>query len=135
MASGNYKVRVTNKGCASFSDSIVVSIIQRSGSVITNSVLRCGAGPVTLQAAGADSIRWFDDQQNLIAVGNELTTPSLSEETIFYVQAGSVCTGPMTSDTVFIRGIPSDPVSGNVKSMRSWSSCADSTGYIRYHVV
>ncbi|MFM2207792.1 MAG: hypothetical protein RL213_1767 [Bacteroidota bacterium] len=62
---------------------------------IVASGYRCGDGVVQLSAAASLSILWYDAPSggNLIGSGNVFTTPSLTQTTSYYAQAGNVCIG------------------------------------------
>ncbi|MFM2136615.1 MAG: hypothetical protein RL021_2015 [Bacteroidota bacterium] len=56
---------------------------------------RCGNGTVQLSAAAALNILWYDAPTggNLVGAGNVFTTPSITQTTTYYAQAGNVCIG------------------------------------------
>ncbi len=60
---------------------------------VTADVNRCGPGSVTLTAAAADQVYWYDAPTggNLVATGSPFNTPFLNSTVTYYVQAGSIC--------------------------------------------
>jgi hypothetical protein len=106
---GTYYVVVTNNGCSAASDSVLVTILQRSEDPVTVPASRCGAGTVTLSASAADSIRWYDAFSNLVSSANNFTTTQLTDTTIYFARAGSTCASKLVPDTAYIHAVPDDP--------------------------
>src|SRR5204863_6910889 len=96
------------------SDSLALTIVQRSPAPVSSSMSHCGDGIVVLNSAGADSVQWYDDQQNFLFDGSDFSTPSLNQTTVYFLRAGSVCPGAWVSDTVFIQPKPADPLAYDV---------------------
>ncbi|OYX86165.1 MAG: lectin, partial [Flavobacteriales bacterium 32-34-25] len=74
----------------------------------TTPTSRCGTGTVTLQAiASAGTISWYDAATggNLLATGNNFTTPSLSITTFYYAQIAD-CESTRVRVTATINVIP-----------------------------
>jgi hypothetical protein len=108
---GSYTVVVTSNGCASVSDSIVVTIMPGPGDPVVSTIANCGEGIFTLNAISADSLFWYDAPNgNLLAIGNTYTTPLLNVTTVYYVQAINVCAGSFVADSVIIVNAAADPV-------------------------
>lgn len=68
-------------------------IEQVSVDPIAADVGRCGPGSVTLTAAAADQVYWYDAPTggNLVATGSPFNTPFLNSTVTYYVQAGNIC--------------------------------------------
>jgi len=68
-------------------------IEQVSNDPVTADVNRCGPGVVTLTAAAADQVYWYDAPVggNLVGTGSPFDTPFLNFTETYYVQAGDVC--------------------------------------------
>ncbi|MEO8085478.1 MAG: T9SS type A sorting domain-containing protein, partial [Bacteroidota bacterium] len=68
-------------------------IEQVSTDPVSADVSRCGPGSVTLTAAAADQVYWYDAPVggNLVATGSPFNTPFLNVTTTYYVQAGIIC--------------------------------------------
>ena len=133
--SGTYKVSVTNNGCSALSDSVTVTINPVSANPVTSSTSRCGNGSVTLSATAVDPVSWFNSQNILVGTGSTFTTPSLTQNTIYYAQAGTVCPSQMIPDTVTINAIPTTPVvtNKNVCGHGVMTLKATSNGVIRWY--
>ena len=133
--SGTYTVSVTNNGCTAVSDSVIVTINSVSANPVTSSASRCGNGSVTLSATATDSVRWFISQNVLVGTGPTFTTPSLTQSTIYYAQAGTVCPSQLIPDTVTINAIPTMPVvtNKNVCGHGVMTLKATSNGVIRWY--
>ena len=83
-------VTVSGTGCTT--NSIIKTITVHPLPVITDTPAgsRCGTGTVLLSATtSAGTIRWWasDTSSNTLATGPNFTTPSISADTIFYVDA------------------------------------------------
>ena len=68
-------------------------IEQVSTDPVSADVNRCGPGSVTLTAAAADQVYWYDAAAggNLVATGSPFNTPFLNSTVTYYVQAGNIC--------------------------------------------
>ena len=89
---GSYQVEIAVRNCTGISDPLQVTEAPRSLAPRTHDVVRCGSGPVLLQAASDESIFWFDKLSgNILETGNVFLTPSINENTIFYVVSGQHC--------------------------------------------
>ncbi|MEO8086428.1 MAG: CotH kinase family protein, partial [Bacteroidota bacterium] len=132
---GTYSVIVTNNGCNAKSDSVAVIVNPRSGNSVTTPASRCGNGSVTLSASATDTIRWYDTQNNLVGSGTNFTTPSLSQTTIYFAQAGSVCPGLLVADTATINTIPANPVviNKNICGHGSMTLIATASATVRWY--
>ncbi|MBL0137617.1 MAG: CotH kinase family protein [Bacteroidetes bacterium] len=73
---------------------------------------RCGAGSVTLVAMDTAAVLWYDviSGGTIISTGPTFLTPSLTQSTTFYVQAGTVCPSPMFAVQAIINDVSPDPV-------------------------
>ena len=77
-----------------------------------NDVSRCGNGIVTLTGNSVAPIQWFDDAAgtNLVGTGNSFITPSLSQNTTYYLQANNGCTSGLVAVNAIINPVTADPV-------------------------
>ncbi|MCX6274594.1 MAG: CotH kinase family protein [Bacteroidetes bacterium] len=133
--SGTYALSVTNNGCTALSDSVTVTINPVSANPVTSSTSRCGNGSVTLSATAVDPVSWFNSQNILVGTGQAFTTASLTQSSIYYAQAGSVCPSQLIPDTVTINAIPTTPVvtNKNVCGHGVMALKATSNGVIRWY--
>ncbi|MBK7431444.1 MAG: lamin tail domain-containing protein [Bacteroidetes bacterium] len=71
---------------------------------------RCGTGTVNLQASSPVVLNWYDAPNGtLLFTGSNFTTPVLTSTTIFYVQAGDMCTSNFIPVTATINVQETDP--------------------------
>jgi len=110
LLSGTYRLNVSRYGCTAISDSISVVFNTQSVEPTVTTASRCGNGSVTLGAMSPDPVTWYDSQMNQLATGYSFITPSLSQTTIYFVKAGSVCPSNLVADTATINQMPSNPV-------------------------
>jgi len=70
-----------------------VSIIEYSSPPTVTDGNRCGTGSVSLSANSTDSIFWYNASTagNLLGIGTNFNTPSISTTTTYYAQAGFAC--------------------------------------------
>ena len=107
--SGNYSVNVNVDGCSE--SSFVRSISEMSFATIhaVTNAERCGNGPVVLSASSNDPINWLSSPRgNVLATGNQFTTPELYQTTTYFVQAGSNCKSTPVEVTATIESEPCD---------------------------
>lgn len=89
--------------------------------IVTNNS-RCGVGSVNLQASSPETLKWYDAPGGtLLFTGSSFTTPSLTNTTTYYVQAGAVCTSGFVPVTATINQQASDPVTVDASSCGSSS--------------
>ena len=86
----------------------------------TSPAARCGPGSLELQASvNTDAtVRWFNEQTAgaLLGIGNTFTTPSITESTIYWVEAfnsNENCSSSRIAVTATINEIPLQPVDEN----------------------
>ncbi len=79
---------------------------------IANDVSRCGQGTVTLTASSPESLFWYEHATggSLLGMGASFTTPSLSSNETYYVEAGDVCVSARVRVEAIITSPPSAPV-------------------------
>src|SRR5205085_4376366 len=102
---------VAGSACASDIVAAEAVINPITGDLIVTQAARCGAGNVTLSALSSDTVRWYDAPGgNLLYTGTSFNTPSLSQTTTYYLQAGTLCPGNFVPATATINAIPADPI-------------------------
>ena len=103
-------------GCNSSRVAVQAIVNALPAAPVANDVSRCGDGSVTLTAASADSIFWFDASigGNLLASGTTYNTPVLTNTTVYYAEAGDGCRSVRTPVQAIISAIPAPPVASDV---------------------
>lgn len=132
-SSATYYVQADSAGCTSNFIPVTANIYPMTADPVTADVSRCGVGTVTLTAIDTATVYWYDAATggNLLYTGSPFTTPILSVNTIYYVEAGTYCpsaripvnvsvsqiTAPSTTDgsrcgtgTVILGASAADPV-------------------------
>ncbi|HEX2901017.1 MAG TPA: PKD domain-containing protein, partial [Bacteroidia bacterium] len=108
QANGTYTVTLTatnNIGGNTLTRTAYITVNRPAGPV-ANGASRCGPGTVTLSAAGAGTIKWYDQATGgtVLGTGPNFTTPSLTNSVVYYVeaetQAPSQDVGPATPAAV-----------------------------------
>ena len=121
--SGNTTITITNLATSSCSNNLIlfnsasVNVAATPTITGTSPGSRIGTGTVSLSATtSAGTISWFANETGgtALATGNNYTTPSISETTIYYIQstAGSCTLGQRVAVTATIDN-PEIAVSGN----------------------
>lgn len=89
-----------------------VTIIPYSAAPGVTSGSRCGTGTVSLSATSPDSIFWYNAASGgtLLGTGATYTTPSISNTTTYYAQAGGTCPSSRVAVTATVNAIPNNPV-------------------------
>lgn len=77
----------------------------------TTDVSRCGTGTVTLTASSLQTIYWYANASggSSLATGPSFTTPSLSSNTTYYVEAGNSCRSSRIPVQALITSQPAAP--------------------------
>lgn len=77
----------------------------------TADVSRCGPGTVTLNASSIQTIYWYTVPSggSSVATGSSYTTPSLSSNTTYYVEAGNSCRSSRIPVQAIITSAPAAP--------------------------
>ncbi|MFN8145238.1 MAG: CotH kinase family protein [Bacteroidia bacterium] len=103
-------------GCPSSRVSALATINAVTAAPVTQNASRCGNGVVTLTASDTATIRWYGVSSggSLLATGTSFTTPSLSQSTTYYVEAGSLCPSNRVPVQAFIYGVAAAPVTQDV---------------------
>lgn len=109
-ASTAYYARA-GSACASDEVEVLAIINTVAGDPVTASATRCGEGSVLLTAVAAEPISWYDAPNGtLLHSGNDFTTPAISQSTIFYARAGTVCPGNFIPAEAILHTVSPDPV-------------------------
>ena len=109
--SGTYTLKVNFQGCTVISDSIVLTKLQQGQVPVINPGYNCGPGSVNLTATANDTIYWYNSPGGiLLDSGNTFTTPFINSSTIYFVQSGKLCPGPIRSVLATINNISPSPV-------------------------
>ena len=86
------------------------------GRPVTSDVTRCGPGIATLTASDTATMHWYNAPigGGLLETGSTFVTNYISKsDTVFYVEAGSVCPSPRIEAHVIINSTPDPQVSDN----------------------
>lgn len=108
--------------CLSPRAQIYAIITPHSVDPILTDNFNCGAGTVALSGTAVDQINWYDGNGTLLGTGTQFVTPSLSNSTIFYADAGTGCNSNLIPVNAFIHSIPADP------SVTNTSICGPGSG-------
>lgn len=91
--SGYYSIAVFQNGSWLYSDSILVQVFTSPQMPVVSDTSICSGNSVLLKGQTLDgaNMQWFDQDTsgNLLGSGNAFITPSLNQQTIYYVQATS----------------------------------------------
>ncbi|MFL5752468.1 MAG: M4 family metallopeptidase [Bacteroidia bacterium] len=104
---GNYTVKLMATGCSSTTDSTIMTnyiSITPPSSPVTTGAARCGAGTLSLSAAGGGTLNWYDGSGTLVNTGTSFTTPSLNASTTYNVSS-SVAQTPVTGGPATNTGV------------------------------
>ena len=90
---GSYTVAITNHGCTGITSPKVLTTVSQQPMPVTVSASRCGPGQLTLRASSSDSVYWYDAPSggNLVATGDSLHLPYVSQTTTYYAKTGLNC--------------------------------------------
>ena len=91
-ATSTYYVEAANGTCSTARTAVLATINPNATVTSTTPASRCGNGAVTLQAtASSGTISWFANATGgtALATGTSFTTPSLSANTTYYVEASN----------------------------------------------
>jgi gliding motility-associated-like protein len=123
--STSYYVDGTNGNCPNVPRTEIIATIKTFPTIIsTTATLVCNSGTATLGAvASAGNVNWYDSLGNLLATGNSFTTPILSTNTTYYVDAIAIgCASPTrTAVMVMVNNSPT------VSSTSASSVCGSGT--------
>lgn len=114
-----YYVVATSNGCTTGSRTPVVATVNTIPSITgTTPGSRCGSGTVDLGAtASAGTLNWYRNPTGgpILGTGSTFTTPSISSNTTYYVDASSngCTTGSRTAVLATVNTIPSAPTASN----------------------
>jgi hypothetical protein len=82
--------------CPSNPVAATATILTPAATPVASDASRCGPGTVTLTASDTAVIRWYNALSGgaLLETGPTFVTNILNNDTVFYVEAGSVCPSP-----------------------------------------
>ena len=82
---------------------------------VTNNVLRCDSGSITLNASSPQSVYWYDAavNGNLLANSPSYTTPVLTASATYYVEAGNDCKTSRIAVQAIIGSYPIAPLTAD----------------------
>ncbi|HRH65390.1 MAG TPA: lamin tail domain-containing protein, partial [Bacteroidia bacterium] len=105
----------TSRICPSNAVPVLAQILQQTAAPVTSDVTRCGPGIATLTATDTATMHWYNAPQGggLLETGGTFVTNYISNDTVFYVEAGTVCPSPRIEAHVFITTTPEPSVSDN----------------------
>ena len=117
-SSTTYYVRAVNGGCVSAAIPVSVSVNLPPPAPTAASILTCSGSKATLSAtAPGGNYQWYDSPTggNLLATSDSFTTPSLTENTTYYVQttAGG-CISPRSAVIAAVMPAIQAPSAANV---------------------
>ncbi|HRH67119.1 MAG TPA: CotH kinase family protein, partial [Bacteroidia bacterium] len=106
---------------------------------VTQNANRCGPGSVTLTATDTAVIRWYSAVTGgtPLGTGTSFVTPSLSVNTTYYAEAGSVCPSARVAAQAIINAVTATPVAPDVARCGSGTVTlmATDTASIRWYSV
>jgi hypothetical protein len=106
-----FYVNATYNECTSVRTQ-VTNIINNNPVITAPDVSRCGPGSVTLEASssGGEAINWYGNStiERILETGNSFTTPNISENRTYYVDATTIngCKSPRNAVQAIINPIP-----------------------------
>jgi hypothetical protein len=105
----------TSRNCPSNAVATIAQILQQTAAPVTSDVTRCGPGIATLTATDTASMRWYNAPLGggLLETGGTFVTNFISNDTVFYVEAGTVCPSPRIEAHVYITSTADPEVSDN----------------------
>ena len=105
----------TSRTCPSNPVATVAQILAQTAAPVTSDVTRCGPGIATLTASDTATMHWYNAPigGGLLETGSTFVTNYISSDTVFYVEAGSVCPSPRIEAHVIINSTPDPQVSDN----------------------
>ncbi|REJ83164.1 MAG: T9SS C-terminal target domain-containing protein [Bacteroidetes bacterium] len=122
---------VASRICPSNAVSATATINAVSTQPSTNDVTRCGPGSVTLSATHAEPMRWYNASVGgaVLHTGGTYTTNILNNDTIFYVEAGTVCPSSRVPVTVNISSTPAPVTMGATRCGNGTLTLTASSAY------
>ena len=103
----------TSLGCPSARASVDAIIASTSADPVTTDDHICANNTGTVTATAADPITWYDDQGNVVGSGSSFTSPVLSNTTVYYAVAGTMCPSQQIAATITVDPASADPVTTN----------------------
>ncbi|MBL0258119.1 MAG: CotH kinase family protein [Bacteroidetes bacterium] len=105
----------TSRNCPSNAVATIAQILQQTAAPVTSDVTRCGPGIATLTATDTASMRWYNAPLagGLLETGGTFVTNFISNDTVFYVEAGTVCPSSRIEAHVYITSTADPEVSDN----------------------
>jgi hypothetical protein len=102
----------TGDACRSLRVAVHAVITPPAALPVSNDVSRCGPGSVTLTASSPETMYWYEHNTGgpLLQTGPTYTTPSLSANETYYVEAGDVCVSARVRVEAIIANPPAAPV-------------------------
>ena len=103
----------TGRNCQSNSVPTTATVNPIAQAPVSNDVTRCGPGKVTLNATDTAAIHWYNYPigGGLLETGTTFITNILNNDTIFYIEAGSVCPSERVEVHVTVNTTPMPVVS------------------------
>ncbi|NCI52078.1 gliding motility-associated C-terminal domain-containing protein [Sediminibacterium roseum] len=113
-ASTTYYVQTTVAGCTSSRTAVTVTVNAKPAVPVVSPVAICSGNTATLQATPTAGIayRWFDAAggNNLLATNDNYTTPSLTANATYYVEAAAGgCYSNRAAVAVTVNAVPAAP--------------------------
>jgi gliding motility-associated-like protein len=104
-------------GCESSSTTVTVTVDPNPTAPTSTGTAICSGTTATLTATGTGTLNWFSDAAGttMLATGTSFTTPNLTQNTTYYVQAmntTSGCMSTLTAVTVTVNALPNTPNAG-----------------------
>ncbi|MER2995983.1 gliding motility-associated C-terminal domain-containing protein [Pontibacter populi] len=113
-------VTTTSPGCVSARETVYVTVTPSPATPLADDAKICAGSTATLyvkNATPAVVYKWYDDTETLLHTGTTFTTPVLTADAIYYIEAssGAGCVNPgRTVATVYVaQPIVNNTISGN----------------------
>ncbi len=110
-SSVTYFVETRFANCPSVRSAAVATIVPIPAAPSANDVSKCGPGIFTLTASSPEQIYWYSAPTGgtLLTTGSTYTTPSISTNTTYYVEAGNTCRSARIAVRALIATPPNAP--------------------------
>jgi len=117
----------TSLGCPSPRVAVDAIIGSTSADPVTTGVDICANDSGTVTAIAVDSISWYDDQGTLVGTGSSFTSPVLTDTTVYFAVAGTMCPSQQVPATINVQPGSVDPVTTNDSACTSGSLTLSAT--------
>jgi hypothetical protein len=111
----NFNKPCAGTACQSNLVPVTVTVNPLTAPQVNNTSINCGSA-ATINASGNGTITWYQNSNltGVVGTGNQLTTPTLTTSTTYYLQSSSgSCQSSTTPVTVTVNPLAAPTVSGN----------------------